>query len=254
MLIAALLTALLSPEAPPQPDFLTRAAAARYETSADQYADCVALIAENPELGEASARAWMIDGGGAPALHCAAVAHLALDRPRLAAVRLLELSERSDVGDDDARATVLGEAALAWVEAEEPGFAEEAAEAALASAPWRADLAIVAAKAHASAGSWQAAADAVTAAEDGDAKTAEAYIIRARAKRALGKDEEAAEDVVRALQLNPFDLDALVLRGELIQAGVIINANYRKPTRAEAATAVPEETNDSADDKPELRE
>ncbi len=232
MLLPLLLTALLSPEAPPEPDFLSRAAAARYESSADQYADCIAVIAENPELGEASARAWAIDGGGAPAIHCAAVAHLALGRPRLAAVRLLEVAERPDAGDDDARATVLAEAALAWIDAEEPGFAEEAAEAARAAAPWRADIAIVAAKAHAAATSWQAAADAVTAAEEGEAATSEGYVIRARARRALGKNREAAEDIVRALTLDPFDLDALVLRGELIQAGVEINANYQRPTTA----------------------
>ncbi|MBI1393129.1 MAG: hypothetical protein GC152_10355 [Alphaproteobacteria bacterium] len=236
MSTALALFLLLSPEAPFQPAFDRPDALTRYSSTTAQYADCVSLISEDPAIAAEGARTWMFDGGGAPAMHCVAIADLALGRPRLAAVRLLELSERPDVGDTNARASVLGEAALAWIDAGEPGFAVEAAEAALATAPGRPDLSVVAAKAYAADEEWQQAADAVTAAADGGAATSETYLIRARAMRALGKNQAAAEDVVNSLSKDPFNLDALVMRGELIQAGIFIDANYRR-TNDVAASA-----------------
>lgn len=212
---------LMTPEAPFLPAYLDR-----IEGTTARYADCVKLIADDLEIGRRAAEAWASEGGGAPALHCLAIADLAAGFPKLAALRLTGISERADAGDARARARLLAEAALAFLDAGDAQQAEESVTAAKALAPDLPELDFVAAKAYAAGGKWQAATDAVTAAEDAGLKAPEAYVIRARAHRALGKDFDAADDVVSALTLNPYDLDALVLRGELQQAGVEIEAYY----------------------------
>ncbi|MEM6538454.1 MAG: hypothetical protein AAF668_12090 [Pseudomonadota bacterium] len=225
-MIGIVLAALLSSDTPPVPDFASPEGLEIYKSSDESYRACIKLLAEDTAAGAEGARSWMFSGGGAPAMHCVAVADLALGRPRLAAVRLLELSERRDVGPAGTKATVLAEAALAWLDAEEPEFAVEAIETAIDTEPTRVDLQVVAAKAYASAERWQAASDAVDFVEAANVETAEIFLIRARAMRALGKNQEAAEDVVRTLKIDPFNLDALVLRGELVQSGIYIAANY----------------------------
>ena len=126
----------------------------------------------------------------------------------------------------EARARLLAEATLAWIDARDYQQAEGSILAAKRLAPDLPELDFVAAKAYAAAGKWQAAADAVTAAEDAGLKAIEAYLIRARAQRALGKDMDAAQDVVAALTIDPYNIDALTLRGELQQAGIEIEAYY----------------------------
>lgn len=215
------LSFMLTPEAPFMPAYLDR-----IQGTTARYQECVRAIADDAALGRQAAEAWATEGGGAPALHCLAIADLANGLPKLAAVRLTEISERSDAGDLRSRARLLAEAALAWLEAGNIPQAEESVKAAKKIAPLLPELDFVAAKAFAAGKNWQAAADAVTAAEKAGVTAPEAYVIRARAHRALGRDMDAADDVVAALTLDPYDLDALVLRGELRQAGVEIEAYY----------------------------
>ncbi len=213
--------ALLTPEAPFIPGYLAT------ETSAGtRHQECVRLVAENLAQGREGAQRWALEGGGAAAQHCLAIADLAAGFPKLAAIRLDEIAARADAGDETARARVLAEAAFAWLEAGDVPAAEKAVTSAKARAPALRELDFVAAKVFAAGNRWQAAADAVTAAEKAGVKAPEAYVIRARAYRALGRDDDAAEDVVSALTLDPLDIDALTLRGELRQAGIEIEAYY----------------------------
>ena len=216
-----LLSFLLTPEAPILPAYLERT-----ETTSERYVDCVRLITEDAASGRRAAEVWASEGGGAPALHCLAVSDLASGLPKLAAVRLTGISERADAGDAKARARLLAEAALAWLDARDYPQAEGSIAAAKRMAPDLAELDFVAAKVFAASEDWQNAADAVGAAEEKGLKAPEAYLIRARANRALGKDMAAADDVVAALTLDPLNIDALTLRGELQQAGIDIEAYY----------------------------
>lgn len=220
MLIEAIVT-LLTPEAPFLPAYLASemSAGARHQ-------ECVRLVVEDIAEGRDGAQRWALEGGGAPAQHCLAIADLAAGFPRLAAARLTAIADRSDVGDATARARVLAEAALAWIDADDTAAAGEALERAKSEAPALAELDFVAAKIYAEDKRWQAAADAVSSAEKRGVKAPEAFVIRARAYRALGRNEDAANDVVAALSLDPFNVDALTLRGELRQAGVEIEAYY----------------------------
>jgi predicted Zn-dependent protease len=220
MLIEAVL-ALLTPEAPFLPPYLESEASA-----GARHQECVRLIVEDLAEGRDGAQRWALEGGGAAAQHCLAIADLAAGFPKLAAIRLTEIAGRPDAGDETTRARVLAEAALAWLEAGDAAEAEKAIMDAKARAPSLKELDFVLAKVFAAGNRWQAAADAVTAAEKNKVTSAEAYVIRARAYRALGRDPDAAEDVVSALTLDPFNIDALTLRGELRQAGIEIEAFY----------------------------
>ncbi|MFQ5562177.1 MAG: hypothetical protein ACE5FO_01270 [Parvularculaceae bacterium] len=193
-----------------------------------RYQDCIALLEEDQEIGRIAARQWYADGGGAPALHCLAVADLAAGFPKLAAVRLMELADRSDAGDDHVRARILSQAAKAWLEAGETEQAESALQAAFRHAPGSGELELTAAEVYAAGERWQDTADAVTRAEEAGFVSVKGFVLRARSLIALTDYHAAAEDVVRALKIDPFDIDALVLRGELQQRGVVINANYRR--------------------------
>lgn len=212
---------LLTPEAPFMPAYLDR-----IEGTTARYEDCVRVIAEDVALGRRAAERWASEGGGAPALHCLAIADLSAGFPKLAAVRLAEIAERSDAGDMRARARLLAEAAFAWLEAGERDKAQASVDEAREIAPLLPELDFVAAKVFAASEKWQAAADAVTRAEKAGVTAPEAYVIRARAHRKLGRDPDAANDIVAALTLDPYDLDALVMRGELQQAGINIEAYY----------------------------
>lgn len=221
MTILLPLAFMLTPEATLLPAYLDQIGG-----TTERFAECVKLVAEDVPSGRRAAESWASGGGGAPALHCLAIADLAAGFPKLAAIRLTEIAERRDAGDQRSRARLLAEAALAWAEAGDLQQAEKSTKAAKAMAPVLPELDFVAARIYAEGGEWQAAADAVTAAEKAGVTSAEAYVIRARARRALGKDIEAADDVVAALTINPYDIDALTLRGELRQAGIEIEAYY----------------------------
>jgi tetratricopeptide (TPR) repeat protein len=216
------LSFLLTPEAPLLPAYLDRIAG-----TSERHAECVRLIASDLPSGRRGAETWVSSGGGAPALHCLAIADLAAGFPKLAAIRLTETAERSDAGDQRARARLLAEAALAFAEAGDLREAEKSVVAAKKIAPVLPELDFVAAKIFAEGGKWKEAIDAATTAEKAGVTSVETYLIRARARKELGDNLKAADDVVAALTIDPYDIDALTLRGELIQAGIEIEA-YRE--------------------------
>lgn len=218
-LITAVAAAVATPQSPPHAQ----------EVLDTRYEECIARLGESVAEARKAAERWRADGGGAPALHCLAVADLAAGYPKLAAVRLLELAERPDAGDALVRARILAQAARAWLEAGETDLAADALNAAFIKAPDAGELYLTAAKIHLARGEHHAAADAVTKAEEAGFTSTDAYVDRARARMALLKHRAAAEDVVAALKLDPMNVDALVLRGELQQLGVAIDARYRRP-------------------------
>lgn len=220
---AALALAALTPEAPFRPAYLDPKALDLSGLS-ERYQACIALIVEDTELGRRGAEQWASEGGGPPALHCLAIGDLAAGYPRLAAIRLAELAERPDAGEPAIRARIAAEATLAWLDASDPAAAEEALATAQQLAPEDPSLLIIAALAYEAAGKLSAAAEAVTTAEKAGLRTASAYLIRARARRAQGDHLSAAEDVAAALNLEPLNIDALTLRGDLAAAGVTIEA------------------------------
>ena len=217
--------AAMTPEAPFNPFASTPSSS---EALGSRYQDCLELVDEDLEIGRIAAEQWASEGGGSAALHCLAVAELADNRPRLAAVRLMQIAERPDAGDGLIRARYLEQATRAWLEAEELDHALDTIRQAQVLAPNSGELSLTAGLVFAERRRWQSTINAIDAAEREGFVTADGYVARGKANKALSKNVDAANDVVAALSIDPFHLDALVLRGELQQLGVSIDANYQR--------------------------
>ncbi len=215
-LIAVLAAAGETPAAGPLPpaDATTR------------YDECIAAVEADAESGRASAQQWVVDGGGREARHCLAIADLKAGYPRLAAARLEDIALSKNAGDEYMRARLYAQAAEAWLEGEEPEQAEKALTEAFKLAPDSGELQLTAAKTYAALERWQKVIDAVTTAEAAGFASSQTYVLRGRAYYAFGQYRTAADDVVNALELDPTDVDALVLRGDLQQTGIVIDVFY----------------------------
>ncbi len=193
------------------------------ETVSPRYSDCIELVSADLDLGRIAAQQWVGEGGGAEARHCLAVADLKAGFPKLAALRLEEIAQRNDAGDDYVRARLLAQAASAWLDANDATRAQAALDQSLALVPDSGELYLTAAKVHAAHQRWQDVISAVNRAEEDGFVSAETYVLRGRGRFVTGAYETAANDVVTALSLDPVNVDALVLRGELAQVGVTID-------------------------------
>lgn len=150
---------------------------------ADQrYAQCVALIDENPERAYEEGMAWAAEAQALNAYRCAALALIGQNRHQEGARRLQSLASAVNTADASLRAELFAQAGNAWLLAREPGQARSAFSRAIATmAPGAEEL-------------------------------PDLYIDRARAY-AMERDYRAAEeDLSRALDLRPQDALALRLR------------------------------------------
>ncbi len=194
-----------------------------------RYLDCLTLVEADLEVGRLAAQQWSAEGGGADALHCLSVADLAAGFPKLAAARLEEIAHRKDAGDDYVRARLLAQAAYAWLQGSETEFASKAIQDAFILVPDSGELHLTAAQIYAAQKKWQQVVISVTEAEDAGFVSSTAYVLRGRGYITFGNYERAAQDVVNALTVDPLNVDALVLRGELQQRGIVIDVFFDEP-------------------------
>ncbi|MEM9988911.1 MAG: hypothetical protein AAF723_05265 [Pseudomonadota bacterium] len=183
------------------------------------YDSCAALAEQDPGAGRAQAEAWMADGGGRPAKHCLALATLGLGSPASAGAILAELAE-AERADPGVAARLYVQSAEAFMQA---GRRDDALAALretykiIADAP---EVHMAAATIYATAEEWEGVVLTLNALERYADLSADAFALRARAYVERGDTLKAAKDVKKALKLDPLLVDALVLRGELLQAGV----------------------------------
>ena len=194
-----------------------------------RYEICIRHLDDDLEAGRRNAQQWVADGGGADARHCLAVADRRNGLPRLAAARLEDIAQRKDAGDDFVRAKILAQASEAWLEAKEIADAERTLAEALALVPDSGELQLTAAKVYAASERWQDVLNAVNAAEEAGIISADNFVFRGRAYHSMGDYERAAQDVVNALTLEPTNIDALLLRGEVQRTGIVIDVFYDPP-------------------------
>ncbi|WP_231727248.1 tetratricopeptide repeat protein [Kordiimonas lipolytica] len=128
---------------------LTGAAAARSAVKdEDRYANCMDMADRSPDKGINLALAWIADGGGVPARHCEAYGLARLGEHAEAAARFLKIAEDMRIGRDmpirmgkrivasaPMLADMYGQAANAWLLADELVRAEDAIDLALTLAP-----------------------------------------------------------------------------------------------------------------------
>ena len=183
-----------------------------------RHAACVERIATEPAEAYEDGLAWTSQGGGWPARHCAALALVALGHPGEAATRLEALGRTANGASARSRAILLGHAADAWLDAEEPERAAIAFAAGLEVDPGDYGLASGRAEALLAAGRAVEAAAAASAAIDLDPARAEAWRLRAEARLALGDAQAALSDVEAARARAPHNVDILLLRGRVREA------------------------------------
>jgi len=195
----------------------------------ERYIDCVSLVDADIELGRTAAQQWALEGGGADAQHCLALADIAAGFAKLGAARLEDTAQRKDAGDDYVRARLFSQAADAWLQADQVDLADKAIKSAFELAPEAAELNLTAAKIYAAKEDWLQVIASVQAAAKGGFISSDAFVLSARAYFTLGDYESAATDVISALTIAPTNLDALVLRGEIQQTGVVIDVYVESP-------------------------
>lgn len=190
-----------------------------------RYERCLALAKRSAREASAAAEVWHEQGGGAAALHCAALALVSSHRYAEAAVRLDQAAQDKNAGDTGLRAELFDQAGNAWLLAGQPQKADASLTQGLALAPKDSDLLFDRARARAAHKDWNGAEADLTALLDADANRADVLVLRASARHALGRKADARADIERALQVYPGYPEALVERGSMkYEAGDVTGA------------------------------
>lgn len=212
---AALLLALpwLVGAAPP-----AKAPAIEIGPPSQRYDVCLAHARRDPKAALKSAELWRDAGGGFPAEHCAAIALFELQRYPEAAQRLEALAGQMMTEPAELRGDALDQAGQAWLRADQPDRAKAAFDAALSFVPRNPEFMIDRAEALADGGHYWEAIDDLNRALDIEPKNLDALIFRASAYRHVGGAdalELAQADADRALKLAPDSASALLERGNI---------------------------------------
>jgi tetratricopeptide (TPR) repeat protein len=180
----------------------------------DRYERCIALAHQSPQSAFNAAVQWQGDGGQAAAIHCSAVALVAMRRYAEAAARLDQLAHDRGVSSAFPRSDLLDQAGNAWLLANNPANAEASFTTALVLSPDDPDVLADRARARAAKHDWHGADTDLTAAL-ARASRPELFVLRASARHAMGNKAGARADIDRALQMSPGDPEALVERGAM---------------------------------------
>lgn len=184
----------------------------------NRYDNCLLLIRRAPSNALKAATDWENAGGGGSAMHCSALALVALHRYAEAGGKLDALARATKDSND--RAALYDQAGNAWLLAHRADNADTSFTAAIAFKPRDPDLYIDRARAYAMKPDWLSASNDLTTAIGMDPNRSNLYVLRASALHAAGKKTEARADVDRAIKLDPGSADALELRGEMkMEAG-----------------------------------
>lgn len=180
------------------------------------YDHCLGMLANDPEGANSFAETWQAAGGGAGAMHCHALAQIALGNAETGA-GLLETAAGDSRDDNAARAALFDQAAQAWTIAGNAARAYAAATQALTLDPDDPDLLVDHAIAAATLEHYAEAIADLDHALGIEPRRSDALVYRAAAERHLGKLALARADVARALSLDPDNADALLERGIIRQ-------------------------------------
>jgi tetratricopeptide (TPR) repeat protein len=181
----------------------------------NEYERCLSLIKRNAREAADSAEMWHTLGGGAPALHCEALALVSLRRYADAGVKLDQAALSESPAQKNFRIALFDQAGNAWLLAGDAQKAEASINSALALAPKDEDILFDRARARAARKNWSGAEADLSALLSLDANRADALVLRASARHAEGHKPQADADIARALQVYPDYPEALVERGAM---------------------------------------
>lgn len=210
------------------------------EAEAKRYMACLESAKHTPAIALQSAESWRNQGGGPPALHCAAISLFEMKRYQEAALRFESLADASP--KQDVKMGALEQAAQAWFLAGRPDMAEKQLDTALNLRPgdpelltdrgiFRANLG----RLEEAIGDWT---EALKKAPDRD----DILTLRATALRKTNQMAAARADAERAVEINPKNPDALLERGTIRQldgntGGALEDWNQVKALAPDSAAA-----------------
>ncbi|HEY8950481.1 MAG TPA: hypothetical protein VIM56_16475 [Rhizomicrobium sp.] len=184
----------------------------------NRYDNCLLLIRSAPQNALNAATDWEKNGGGGSAIHCEAVAMVALHRYADAGAKLDSLARSAATSAD--RADLYDQAGNAWLLARKADNAQASFTAAIAFSGRDADLYLDRARAFALKPDWISADNDLTAALKLAPSRTDILVLRASARHALGKKADARADIDQALKLAPSNAEALQMRGDFkMEAG-----------------------------------
>jgi regulator of sirC expression with transglutaminase-like and TPR domain len=180
----------------------------------EDYERCLTMLGTDPTGADAFADAWEATGGGEGAMHCHALAEIAIGNPQTGADMLEKLANASRA-PSLARASVYGQAVQAWLMADDPARAYAAATLALTLAPNDPGYLIDRSVAAATMERYLDAIADLNSALKIDPRRAEALVFRAAAWRHENRLDLAMADIERAVSIEPNNAEALLERGIL---------------------------------------
>lgn len=184
---------------------------------AEEYRACLALAAEAPEQALEKAGRFEGLGGGVAARHCRAAAWAAMGKSEAAASLLEQLAQESRASAV-IKASLLRQAARAWMDAGQVERVQGVLNAALSLAPGDPGLLEDRALVKAEGGDFWGAVDDLNGALEAQPDRLSALVLRAAAYRRLEALDLARTDMDRAAGLAPQAPDVLLERGHLALA------------------------------------
>ena len=181
-------------------------------TQKELYEKCLSLANLDPAAALSMADGWAHDNkGGAPAVHCTAMALTGLKRYDEAGAKLDALARAP--GSGALRSQMFDQAGNAWMLAGQADKAVASFSAALALSGGDTDLYADLARAQALQSNWGEADSDLSAALALSPRRADLLILRSSARLALGSRRAAAADADAAIKLAPASAEAMMQRG-----------------------------------------
>ena len=215
----AILTSLLLLAAPALADTIGTPSDDMTVEQAKTYSDCMTQARRAPDQALKVAQAWAQKGGGIPAGHCAAVALIGLGRYQEAADSMEKLGGQEIATRKDLAAGLFGQAAQAWVLANDNGRAIKDQTAALTLTPDDPELLIDRGVMLASIVKYSESIDYFSKAHGFANDRADILVLRATAYRMTKSLDLARQDIDQAIKLEPKNPDAFLERGIIRQLG-----------------------------------
>lgn len=184
-----------------------------------RFAQCLALIEQDPVAAYEEGMAWAAEGRAMNAYRCAALALIAQNRPAEGAQRLESIAIALNPAQIGLRAELLSQAGNAWLLAREGARARSALTRAIVtveSDPEQLpDLLIDRARAYAMERDWRLAEEDLSRSLDIRPQTALALRLRATARMHQNSFDLAEADALAATQLEPTNVDNYLVLGHV---------------------------------------
>lgn len=200
--------------------------------AAERFAQCVALIDENPARAYEEGMAWAAEAQSMSAYRCAAMALIAQNRFEEGARRLQSLASAVNPENTGLRVELWSQAGNAWLLAREPGQARSnftRAITTLQSDPQQLpDLLIDRSIAYAQEREWRLAEEDLSRSLDIRPQSATALRLRAAARMNQRSFELAEADARAAIRLEPTNQENTLVLGDVLES-IRTGAPYERP-------------------------